>query len=396
MRATPQSSQLPFPPLRYRLLVGPLDERLYDNPSGELFDARVPADRYGAVLDFGSGCGRVARQLAMQSTPPARYLGIDINARMVAWCRENLVPGQGRWEFVHHDVHNPLLGQFNTPRRMDSWPCGDGEFTLVFAHSVFTHLLADQAEFYLGEVGRALRSGGMALTTWFLFDKANFPMMQDFQNTMFINLDDPTNAVIFDRAYVTKVAAAHGLTLREEFPGFQQTLLFEKTGRGDAAVLAEFDERMWMAKGQIATVGEEPVAVATLDSSSAPELVRGRAVEQPGPLVDDPLIAGEIFPLVVDIQNVGESAWVVAGDAGHVRLRLRWDTDSEGPGLQLDFSEREPIQPGVVARAAFFGMAPALLGRRNVTVTLTVDGVDVGDPLYEQAVDVIAPPSEET
>ena len=44
-----------------------------------------------------------------------------------------------------------------------------------------------------------LRDGGIAVTTFFLFDKAGFPMMQEFQNAPYINLDDPTNAVIFDR-----------------------------------------------------------------------------------------------------------------------------------------------------------------------------------------------------
>ena len=48
---------------------------------------------------------------------------------------------------------------------------------------------------------------GVAVTTWFLFDKANFPMMQEFQNALYISDFDPTNAVIFDRTWLSGALA---------------------------------------------------------------------------------------------------------------------------------------------------------------------------------------------
>jgi 16S rRNA G1207 methylase RsmC len=62
-----------------RELVGPTDPTEFDNPSGNLVYPYLPADAYEAVLDFGCGCGRVARQLIQQSRPPQRYLGIDLH-----------------------------------------------------------------------------------------------------------------------------------------------------------------------------------------------------------------------------------------------------------------------------------------------------------------------------
>lgn len=59
---------------------------------------------------------------------------------------------------------------------------------------------------------------GVFVSTWFLFDKRDFPMMQDDQNTLFINGVDIRNAVIYDRAWLSKSAAAVGLTIYEAEP----------------------------------------------------------------------------------------------------------------------------------------------------------------------------------
>ena len=62
-------------------------------------------------------------------------------------------------------------------------------------------------------IARTLRSDGLAVTTWFLFDKSDFPMMQDFQNALYISDFDPTNAVIFDRRWLEDTVTAAGLEI---------------------------------------------------------------------------------------------------------------------------------------------------------------------------------------
>ena len=164
---------------------------------------QVPAQAYESVLDFGCGCGRIARQLIQQRRRPVRYLGLDIHAGMVEWCRANLAPHAPGFRFEHHDVHNPGFNP-RGPRALVPLPAEDASFTLVAAWSVFTHLLQDQAVHYLREVARVLRPDGYLLSTWFLFDKRVFPMMQDFQNALFINEQDPSNAVIFDARWLLR------------------------------------------------------------------------------------------------------------------------------------------------------------------------------------------------
>jgi methyltransferase family protein len=97
-------------------------------------------------------------------------------------------------------------------------PAGDDQATLFIATSVFTHCLEDQAEHYLREAARVLRADGHLFATWFLFEKADFPMMQDFQNALYINETDPTNAVIFDRGWLRETARSAGLTITRARP----------------------------------------------------------------------------------------------------------------------------------------------------------------------------------
>ena len=111
-------------------------------------------------------------------------------------------------------------------------PAGDGEVTLFAAWSIFTHLLEADAAFYLGELARVLHPDGVAITTWFLFDKRDFPMMQAFQNALLISDFDPTNAVILDRGWLSAEIERLGLVMTHVTPpavrGFQWTIRLQK------------------------------------------------------------------------------------------------------------------------------------------------------------------------
>jgi SAM-dependent methyltransferase len=134
---------------------------------------------------------------------------------MIQWCTENLTPVAPRFQFHHHDVHYEGFNPGADKPIFDRLPFGDGEFSLIVSISVFTHLTQDQAESYLAELARLLAPEGVLLCTWFLFDKRFFPMMQESQNTLFINEHDVRNAVIFDRAWLIAAAARAGLTIYE-------------------------------------------------------------------------------------------------------------------------------------------------------------------------------------
>jgi SAM-dependent methyltransferase len=234
------SRELPMPPEEMRALVGSTDVAMFDNPTGgPVFGGMSPED-FPTILDFGCGCGRVARQLIQQRPRPRRYLGLDLHAGMIKWCNENLAPQAEGFEFRHHDV---LYIGWN---RGDDKPLhrpldlGGERFSLVVAISVFTHLTQSQAEVYLSELAAAVASGGTLLTSWFLFDKRDFPMMQDFQNTLFINEDDVRNAVIYDWTWLRNALAERDLVLTHaaapEVRGHQWGLGIQHAGPGVTAV----------------------------------------------------------------------------------------------------------------------------------------------------------------
>jgi SAM-dependent methyltransferase len=254
--------EFPIPPLPLRELVGLTDQSSYENPTGELVYPYLPPHAYETVFDFGCGCGRVARQLALQKVRPRRYVGIDIHRGMIGWCRKNLTPIVPEFEFHHHDVFSAGLNPTGA-NRVAALPAADNEFSLVQAWSVFTHLAQDQAEHYLREAARILRPDGILHSTWFLFDKRFFPMMQDFQNTLFINEVDPSNAVIYDRRWLPEAARTAGLVITQAIPpkitGFQWTLVLRPLGAGVQEVELPVDD---------APFGREPPPLLQADAAS--------------------------------------------------------------------------------------------------------------------------------
>jgi SAM-dependent methyltransferase len=203
-------TDLPLPPIKFRHLVGPTEPHEFDAPHARQLFERLPAHLFDVVFDYGCGCGRLARQLVRTGRRPRRYIGIDPHQGMVGWCRENITARAPEFEFQHHNVFQEFMNPDGTFDDVPL-PAADGSVSLFLAWSVFTHLLQPNAEFALGEIARVLRPDGLAVTTWFLFDKSDFPMMQPFQNSLYISDFDPTNAVIFDRKWLAGALAAAGL-----------------------------------------------------------------------------------------------------------------------------------------------------------------------------------------
>jgi SAM-dependent methyltransferase len=203
---------LPLPPLEFRHLVGPTDPDDFDAMSVTAQLEQLPPALFASVFDYGCGCGRLARQMMRHGRIPLRYLGVDPHKGMIDWCREHITTRAPQFQFRHHDVFQEFM---NPDGSFESVPLAadDGSVTLFLAWSVFTHLLPVDAEYYLHEVARVLAPDGVAVTTWFLFDKRDFPMMQEFQNALYISDFDPTNAVIFDRRWLERTIADAGLTI---------------------------------------------------------------------------------------------------------------------------------------------------------------------------------------
>lgn len=196
-----------------RALVGPTDVAAFENPSGGLVFPYLDATVYRSVFDFGCGCGRVARQLIQQREQPSHYLGIDLHAGMIRWCEEHLTPRAPQFAFLHHDVFDDSFNPGEGKPRIETFPAGDREFTLVNAISVFTHLTETQTPHYLREAARVLSNDGVVHASFFLFDKREFPFMQPHANALYVSWEHPSAAVVFDRRWVVESVRAAGLAV---------------------------------------------------------------------------------------------------------------------------------------------------------------------------------------
>jgi SAM-dependent methyltransferase len=231
---------LPLPPLAMRITVGPTDPLAFDNPGGTpIYNTfGLPLEAYDAVFDFGCGCGRQARQLLQQRPRPRRYVGIDTHRVMIDWCRTNLSPVDPNFQFLHHDVYSPSYAPENSLRLAEPFPVEDRAFSLVLAHSVFTHLYQAQSDYYLHEVARILRPGGLAFTSWLFFDRKSFPFLPESRCCLFVNEAAPSEAVIYERGWLVDAVRRAGLSVwRTEPPavaGHQWTVFL--TPRSPGAV----------------------------------------------------------------------------------------------------------------------------------------------------------------
>jgi ubiquinone/menaquinone biosynthesis C-methylase UbiE len=97
------------------------------------------------VLDWGVGCGRIARHLSPMN--PSAFYGCDIDSSNVDWCKRHL-PG----EFSPSLLSPPL-------------PYPDNYFDAIYGISVFTHLRKNWEQLWLSELRRVLKPGGFALVT---------------------------------------------------------------------------------------------------------------------------------------------------------------------------------------------------------------------------------------
>jgi SAM-dependent methyltransferase len=98
------------------------------------------------VLDWGVGCGRLARYFIEEG---ASVVGIDIDAGDIAWCKENLKPA----EFLKVELMPPTQLQSD-------------EFDVIISSSVLSHLTEDAMHAWLAELNRVLRQDGVALLSF--------------------------------------------------------------------------------------------------------------------------------------------------------------------------------------------------------------------------------------
>lgn len=157
----------PKPPLWIRRHSGPIAG--FERAAAEVSGAIAALGLLGAdsaVLDAGCGCGSMAIEFGRILGPAGRYVGFDVHAPSIAWCRRRFA-GDPRYRFELA----PLETRWSRGGERASeyrFPAEDGSMDFVLAKSVFTHLLEREARRYLQEVRRVLKEGRRAFVTAYL------------------------------------------------------------------------------------------------------------------------------------------------------------------------------------------------------------------------------------
>jgi SAM-dependent methyltransferase len=141
---------LPVPPPALRVkVVGHVDARVFLTGGRDanvmireaLSRGGTQVEGLERVLDWGCGCGRIARWWSDLSH--AEIDACDYNKELVEWVVGNLPFVRART----NDIHPPL-------------PYHPGRFDLAYAISVFTHLTDELASAWMREIHRVLAPGG--------------------------------------------------------------------------------------------------------------------------------------------------------------------------------------------------------------------------------------------
>lgn len=166
-----------------------------------LLETHAGFDGTQDVLDIGCGTGRAAAGLSARlAAGGGRYLGFDISASAIRYCRRRFA-GAPHLGFAHLDVRHPDYNPWGSQDELQAvFPCADEDFDIALAASVFTHLTMPAVRRYLAETAMALVPGGRFAFTAFALEPGReatpkFPFQPFDETSMTVDPEAPLGAI---------------------------------------------------------------------------------------------------------------------------------------------------------------------------------------------------------
>jgi SAM-dependent methyltransferase len=179
------------------------------------------------VIEIGSGIGRVAVPMT-QWLESGHYAGFEIVPAGVEWCRREVTSKYPNFKFEHIDVYNEGYNPTGSSSLQDfALRAPFGQYDVAVFCSVFTHLIAIDAETYFRLMAEHVAPGGYLWSTWFLMDaEARDSVKAGKSSLSFILRDErtfhldekgvSTAAVAFDADYLRSLFRENGFSIELE------------------------------------------------------------------------------------------------------------------------------------------------------------------------------------
>jgi SAM-dependent methyltransferase len=178
------------------------------------------------ILDVGSGIGRKTLPLVDYLNERGSYDGLELVKSGVDWCTEQYTQRYPNFRFHLIDVYNELYNPSGKYKATEyQFPFADGQFDFVVLNSVFTHMVAEEVEHYLGEIARVLKPGGRCLISFFLLNDESLKLIADGKSTIelrhelgpgrALSRERPELAIGFDEGFVNALYERLGLGIKE-------------------------------------------------------------------------------------------------------------------------------------------------------------------------------------
>lgn len=209
------------------------------------------------VLEIGCGVGRIAFPLRYVLTDGS-YDGFDIRLEPVEFLQRNFTPKYPNFRFHYADLHNTyyndagkqVVGEYRAP-------VADASIDIVYAASIFTHMLPANTLHYVKEAGRVLRPGGRCVFSFFLLGnyRPGQPRPGSFASSAFdfahhldefgedfalVEPTDPERMTAYRLSLIERFAQAAGLEIRgEPLPGMWSGSFMAPLSTQDIVVLGK-------------------------------------------------------------------------------------------------------------------------------------------------------------
>jgi SAM-dependent methyltransferase len=205
-----------------------------------------------SVLELGCNHGRTALGLLGYLKPPGRYEGLDIMPDQIAFAQRAIQSAYPHFNFTLADIRN---GVYNPGGKCDAaafrFPYRDETFDVVYAASLYTHLLPPVVENYFQECQRVLRKGGRCLFSFFVLDfykgkgtstceLYEFNHQLAGRNDVAVhNPEVPEQVIAYSRSFITRSASVAGLTMERILSGIWSLSGPLQVNEQDLVVLAK-------------------------------------------------------------------------------------------------------------------------------------------------------------